>query len=71
MKPGGSAGGADVLDDAADPIVRGVGHVQPEDVHAGLQQFGDHLGGIGGGAESGNNFRFALGAWLHHGRIVV
>ena len=33
---GGGAGGADVLDDAAHPIMRRVGHVQAKDIDAGL-----------------------------------
>ena len=43
--------GADVGDHAAHPVVRRVGHVEPEDVHARVDQLADHLGGIGGGAE--------------------
>ena len=48
--------GADVRIDAAHPVVRGVGHVQAEDVHTGVHELADHHGGVRGGAEGGNDF---------------
>ena len=59
-------GGADVLDDAADPVVRRVRHVEAEDVHAGLEEPGDHFRRIGRRAKRGDDFGFADGtrvAW--------
>jgi hypothetical protein len=42
-----------------------VGHVQAEDVDAGVNQLADHLGGIRGRAEGGNDFRVPQTSSLH------
>ena len=46
---------ADRGDELAHPVVRGVAHVDAERVGAGLEQFADHLGIAGGGAERGDD----------------
>lgn len=48
-----------ILDHAAGPVVGRVGHVEPRDVHAGVEHFADHLGGTGGRPERGDDFGFA------------
>jgi hypothetical protein len=42
-----------------------VGHIQPKDVHAGVNQRADHFRRTGGRAQRGNNFSFPheLGSW--------
>ena len=52
---------ADAGDDDADPFVRGMAHVEPENIGAGGDQAGQHLGGIRGRAESADDFGFAHG----------
>src|SRR6266498_1490439 len=48
--------GADVMDDAIHPFVRRVRHVQPEDVHTGVDELADHFGRVRRGAERGDDF---------------
>src|SRR5439155_24532275 len=62
---------ADVSDYAARPIMRGVRHVQSENVHAGVDQLADHFRGIGRWAQSGDDFSFARRAGIHWGRILT
>ena len=52
-------GGADVADDTMDPIVQRVGHVEPKDIHARVEEMADHFRGIGGRPESGNDPGFS------------
>jgi hypothetical protein len=47
-----------------------VRHVQPENIHAGIHQLADHLGGIRGRAKGGNDFCAAQSASLH-GAIIT
>ena len=54
----GGGGGADVFDDAADPVMGRVGHVQAENIDAGVDEPADHVGRIGGRAERGNDLVF-------------
>ena len=63
-------GGADVLDHAPDPIVRRVGHVEAENVHAGLDQLGEHFGRIRGGAEGGDDFGVAHNIEVNSSRCI-
>ena len=63
--PARGGGGADVLDDAAHPIVRRVRHVEAEDVDAGVNELADHFRRIRGRTERGNDFRSANVSSLH------
>jgi hypothetical protein len=51
--------------------MRRVGHVQAENIHARVNQFADHLGEIGGGAEGRDNFRPPEAAPLHGLKIIL
>ena len=55
----GGGGGANVFYDAANPLVGGVGHIQPEDIEAAVHEAADHFRGIRGRAERGDDFRAA------------
>ena len=50
---------ADAGHDGPHPVVRGMAHVEPENIGAGGDQAGEHLGGFGGRAEGANDFCFA------------
>src|SRR5690606_7007333 len=55
----------DVLNDAIGPLVRGVRHVEPDDVHPGFVHGGKHFIGAGGGADGADDLGLA------HGRAVL
>ena len=46
----------DLGGDTCSPIVAGVGHVETKDVRAGVNETGDGLKSIGGGAKGGDDF---------------
>jgi hypothetical protein len=52
---------ANIFHHPAHPIMRGMRHVQAKDVHAGGDQFADHVRRLGGGAERGDDFGFSHG----------
>ena len=52
---------ADARDHGSDPFVGAMAHVQPEDVGAGGDEAGEHLGRVGGRTEGADNFSFAHG----------
>ncbi len=56
--------------DAAHPVVRGVGHVQAEDVDARVNQLADHFRRIRGGAQGRYDFCAANGSSLHRPAIT-
>ena len=47
-----------MFNNAAHPIVRAVRHIQSKNIHAGDDQLANHLGGLSGGTERGDNLRF-------------
>jgi hypothetical protein len=51
--------GTNVPDNASNPIVRCVRHIEPENVDPGLNQAGDHFLGRRNGSKRGDNFSFA------------
>ena len=51
--------GADVADDAMDPVMRRVRHVEAKHVHARVDELAEHFRGIGGGTEGGDDFGFS------------
>ncbi len=51
--------GTDVFDDATDPIMGRVRHVEAKDIDAGLNKFAEHFRGIRCGSKSGDDFRVA------------
>jgi hypothetical protein len=51
--------------------MRGVGHIQTENIHARVHQLADHFGGIGGGAEGCNDFCPPEAAPLHGLKIIL
>src|SRR5208282_1208852 len=65
VDPARGGRGADVLDQAADPIMRRVGHVEAEDVYAGVHELAEHFRGLGRRAEGGDDFRFAQRVRFH------
>jgi hypothetical protein len=50
--------------------VRRVRHIEAENVDARVHELANHLGGIGGGAECGNDFCPANGS-LSHGQNIL
>jgi len=61
----GFGGAADILGDALDSGVGGVGHIEAKDIDAGLDHLPDPFWGVGGGAECGDDFGFSHGSPVH------
>lgn len=49
-------GGTDAGDDGAGPVVSGVAHVEAEDIHAGRDEFFQHVGRFGARPDGADNF---------------
>ena len=56
---------ADAAGHRARPVVRGVAHVETEHIHAGGDEFGQHFGGLGAGANGRDDFGSSHGVAVY------
>ncbi len=56
--------GPDIFDDGAHPVVGRMAHIEAEDIGAGLDEFFELFGRLGGGAEGADDFGFSHYVWL-------